>query len=107
MMPSRSAGGTYKWAINNLDAASGSQSVTVTLPGGASGVPKVLKVAGAVAASVTMSYGNNQQIVAIVNPNGPMDQVNIPPQASGVTQSVTLTVNASAAGYIYIAVGFQ
>ena len=95
------------WASVALDATAGAQSVTATLPGGASGKPKILKAGGAVSALVTLQYGNNQEITAIVNPNAPADSVEIPSQASGVTQSVALNVNASAAGYVYIAVGFQ
>lgn len=108
MMKTPNAGAKgYKWAVSNLDAVAGSQSETVTLPGGASGIPKMLKVGGAVSASVSLNYGNNQQVVAICNPNSPADLVDIPPQASGITQSVSVTVFAAAAGYVFISVAFE
>ena len=95
------------WATVNLDAVAGSQSVTATLPGGASGRPKLLRASGAVGGSVSMNFGNNQQVTVLVNPNAPPDEKPIPAQASGVTQSISLTVFAAAAGYIFITVGFK
>lgn len=99
--------GVRQWASEALDAAAGSQTTTVSLPAGQTGRPVRLKVAGAVSALVTLTFGNNSQVAAIVNPNGPADEVAIP--ASGFpnpTNSVSLTVNAAAAGYVYISVGF-
>lgn len=100
-------GGVKQWASAALDAVAGTQSLTVSLPAGQVGRPVKLKVAGAVAALVTLAFGNGSNIAAVVNPNGPGDQVDIP--ASGFpspTNQVTLTVNASAAGYVYVTVGF-
>lgn len=105
----RGTGSVVKqWASTQLDAAAGSQSVTVSLPAGQVGRPVKLKAGGAVNALVTITYGNNSQISAIVNPNAPPDVVDIP--ASGFpapTNSITLTVNASAAGYVTLSVGFN
>lgn len=99
--------GIKQWASDALDAAAGSQSETLSLPQGAVGIPKVLKVSGAVSALVTITFGNGAQVVAVCNPNGPKDEVEIPSTAfPNPTNSVAVTVNASAAGYVYIAVGF-
>jgi hypothetical protein len=99
--------GVKQWASDALDAAAGSQSVTVSLPQNAVGYPRKLRVSGAVAALVTVNFGNGAQVAAVVNPNGPADTVDIPASAfPNPTNQISLTVNASAAGYVYLAVGF-
>lgn len=90
-----------------LNAAAGAQSGTVTLPSGQVGKPLWMRVSGAVSCLVTVKFGNNSGVDAIVNPNGPADQVDIPASAfPAPTNSVDVTVNASAAGYVYVTVGF-
>ena len=101
-----SAKGGLQWA-NGDATASGATTVTLTLPGGAVGRPVVLKVVGTVAAIVTLTYGNQQQVVALVNPNGPAAETAIPPSAfKNPVGSVVVTANLSAAGTVYIAAGF-
>ena len=108
MMKSVSNGGSIKqWASDLLDAAAGVQTVTVSLPGGQTGLPRKLRAGGAVAATVSIQFGNNAAVVVLVNPNAEPDTIDIPASAfPNPTNSVTLTVNASAAGYVSLAVGF-
>lgn len=99
--------GIKQWASSQVDAAAGSQTVNISLPAGQVGRPVKLKAGGAVNALVSISFGNNSDVSAIVNPNAPADVVDIP--ASGFpspTNSVAVTLNASAAGYVTISIGF-
>lgn len=96
------------WASDALDAVVGSQSVTITLPAGQSGVPVVLRASGAVGALIQFDIGNGAQKSLTVNPNAAPQEIPLPASAFPLgTQSVTMTVIASAAGYVFIEVGFS
>lgn len=95
-----------QWA-NGSATASGATTVTLTLPGGAVGKPVKLKAVGTVAAQITLTYGNQQQVTALVQPNGPAAEEPIPDQAfNNPVASVVVTATLSAAGTVYISAGF-
>ena len=95
------------WAVATA-TASGATSLTLTLPGGAVGTPKIARASGTVGAQVTVQISNSQQIVFLVNPNAPADEKAIPKQASpGKQNQLSATATLSAAGNVYVSVGFQ
>jgi hypothetical protein len=95
------------WAVGTATAA-GITNLTLSLPAGAIGTPKKIRVAGTVGATVTLPISNSQQVVVLSNPNAPPSEETIPARAfPGKTNSVTLTANLSAAGNVYVSVGFQ
>ena len=94
------------WAIGTATAA-GATSLTIALPGGAVGTPRVAKISGTVAAYATVNISNTQQVTLTNNPNGPTDTRTLPPKAFPVkTGSVSVTTNLSAAGTVYVEIGF-
>ena len=102
-MPGRTG---LQWAVGSA-TASGATTVTLTLPGGAVGRPVVLRAVGTVAAQVVLTFGNQQQVVALVQPNGPQAEVVIPQGAfKNQVGSVVVTATLSAAGTVYISAGF-
>jgi hypothetical protein len=96
------------WAIaGNTFTGAGSASVTPTLPNGGIGVPVLMRVSSSVQGNAILNISNSQQIVALSNPNAPPVEVEIPPGAfPGKQGSVAVTLNASGAGTINVAIGF-
>ena len=108
-MASRSsAAGVKQWASEAYTAsASGSSSETVTLPGGQVGKPVMLRGSGSVSGQISLTYGNNAEIIVPVNPNAPYAETAIPPSAfPNPTGTVTVTITADGAGTIRALVGF-
>jgi hypothetical protein len=94
------------WASATATAA-GATALTPTLPNGAIGMPVRIKASGSVAATVTLNISNSQQIVVLVNPNAPPTEEEVPAGAfPGKQGSVSVTAELSAAGNVYVAVGF-
>jgi hypothetical protein len=94
------------WASATATAA-GATALTPTLPNGGIGMPTRIKASGNVAATVVLNISNSQQIIALVNPNAPPTEEEIPPGAfPGKQGSVAVTATLSAAGNVYVAVGF-
>lgn len=109
MMTSRPNGGSKQWAVaQNTFTAAGSASLSPALSGGQVGKPVEIEVSGSVAGYVTLTFGNNSQIVVLVNPNAPYTVKAIPATAfPSPTNSVSVTATASGAGVITVAIGFQ
>lgn len=102
----KQASGNLIWASGTATAA-GATVLTISLPAGAVGTPKVVRASGSVAATVTVNIGNTQQVTVLVNPNAPPDEKSIPAQAfPAKTGSLSATATLSAAGNVYVAVGF-
>ena len=101
--------GVKQWADASYTAtAAGSSSETITLPGGQVGKPIVLRGSGSVSGKITLTYGNNAQIIVPVNPNAPYSETEIPGTAfPNPTGSVTVTVATDGSGVIRALVGFQ
>lgn len=94
------------WASATATSA-GTTALTPTLPNGGIGMPVRIKASGSVAAVVTLNISNSQQIVVLVNPNAPPTEEEIPAGAfPGKQNSVAVTADLSAAGDVYVAVGF-
>lgn len=109
MMPGRRPTAPVKlWAsASNTFTASGSASLTPSLGAGQVGKPVVIRASGSVSGDVTLTFGNNSQVVVLVNPNAPYTEETIPPSAFNVpSNSVSVTANADGAGTIRVAVGF-
>ena len=108
-MSSRSSSaGVKQWASTAYAAsAAGSETATVTLPGGQVGKPVMLRGSGSVSGQISLTYGNNAEIIVPVNPNAPYAETVIPSTAfPNPTGSVTLTITADGAGTIRALVGF-
>ena len=108
-MMSNRGGSAKQWAVaQNTFTASGSASLSPALSGGQVGKPIEIEVSGSVAGYVTLTYGNNSQVVVLVNPNAPYTSKAIPSTAfPALTNSVSVTATASGAGVITVAIGFQ
>ena len=103
------AAGVKQWADAAYTAtAAGSESETVSLPGGQVGKPIMLRGSGSVSGKIVLRYGNNAQIIVPVNPNAPYSETPIPGTAfPNPTGSVTVTITADGAGTIRALVGFN
>lgn len=94
-------------AAANTFSAAGSTTVSTTLPSGSVGIPFRLRVSGSVSGAVALTYGNNAQIIAPVNPNAPYTEIEIPLSAFPTPlNSVSLTLTADGAGVIRAIVSF-
>jgi hypothetical protein len=104
--PNAGKGKGLIWATATATAA-GVTNLTPTLPGGAIGMPRKIKASGSVAATVTLNISNSQQIIVLVNPNAPPTEEDVPSNAfPGKQGSVSVVANLSAAGNVFVAVGF-
>ena len=94
-------------SASNTFSASGSTTVSATLPSGSVGIPFRLRVSGSVSGQVSLTYGNNAQIIAPVNPNAPYTEIEIPLSAFPTPlNSVSLTLTADGAGVIRAIISF-
>lgn len=109
MMPGRRPTAPVKlWAsASNTFTAAGSASLTPALGAGQIGKPVVIRASGGVSGNVVLTFGNNAEIVVLVNPNAAYTEEVIPATAFPVaSNSVSVTANADGAGTIRVAVGF-
>lgn len=97
------------WAsAANTFTAAGNSTQTPTLPGGAVGIPVVVRASGNVSGQVAINISNTQQVIVPVNPNAPYTEVALPANAFPArTGQVSATLTADGAGTIRVLVGFS
>ena len=99
-----------QWAAtkHTFSTAGNTATVTATLPGGQTGIPRVLRASGGVSGIATITYGASAQVIAPINPNAPYTDVLIPATAfPNPTGSVPIKLTGDAAGTLRATVGFQ
>lgn len=100
-----------QWASAQVTVTAGSTTATtatVTLPGGQTGYPRVLRVSGSASGQASITFGASAQVIALCNPNAPYSDVRIPPSAfPNPTGAVPVSVIVDAAGTVRVAIGFQ
>ena len=97
-----------QWAVgSNTFTAAGTATVTPTLPGGAIGRPVKIKASGSVAGYATLNIGTQAQVVVLINPNAAYTEEPIPASAfPSPVGSAPVSVTASGAGVVTVAIGF-
>jgi hypothetical protein len=96
------------WAKGVYTAsAAGSQATTISLGSGQVGHPALMKVFGTTSGTASVEYANSQKVYAACNPNAPAGEAKIPKSAfESATNSITVNIDADAAGTITVLIGF-